>query len=148
MKLVNNIKIRVFVTPSEDEKKIKEALVSLVPFNLEQEKISMSITEAKGFEEKTIKIIELMIEKERHTTSFIKYFFNVLVVGQKAKLRDEINTRIDEQLVFFLRLEKDELLNGKYIITDSGNCYHFSFSLACFPRKIDIATAIAKRILS
>ena len=148
MKLAHNVKITVFCNPEEDKDVIKAGLFSLVPFNLEEEKIELNETNAKSFNERIIKIFEIGFGKEKHTTLFLKYLNDRLNEQQKELLIRQIKSRLDDHLHFFIRLDKENLLNKKYVITDSGNCFHIKISIAAFPAKKDKGVLVVKEIFS
>ena len=56
-------------------------------------------------------------------------------------------SRLDDNLDFFLRFGKDEYIrNDKLMLTDSGNCFHIKISIDAFPKKREIALKIADKI--
>jgi hypothetical protein len=144
MKLAHTITISVFVKKEEDEQKIKEAILKLVPFDLEKEKISLNKTVAEGFSDK-ITIYELNLEKERHTTKEIDLLKNKLGQEQIKILASQEN-RVDDECVFYMRLDKNRLLEDKCVITDSGECFHIKMTIAAFPKKREEAIKVVKQI--
>ena len=153
MKLAHNIKMTVFIKPEEDEQLLKDRLISLAPFSIEEgseenkEKIALKRTTARGFGQKQIIIYELVLEKEKHTNAFLKFFASKLDEPQKKMLVRQEN-RIDDKLDFFIRLDKESLLNNQYNITDCGECFHIRIALAAFPKKKEIAKAVVEMIFS
>lgn len=139
MKYFHNLKVTVFVNPGEDEERIVHVLRSLFPFSLEEEKIEIKRQNAKGFQEKNIIIYEVCLVKESHTTRFWNALKANLNDMQKEKLLRELKLRLDEEFNFFIRLDKQALLQGFYSVTDSGSCYHIKFSTACFPKSRESA---------
>ncbi len=146
MKQFNNIHISVFSYPEEDYEKIKSKLISLLPFDLGKEKIILKESKAEGFNERQIKITEAAIDKERHTNAFFENLLSKFKKEQKDLLLMQSESRLDEELNFFIRLDKEKLLNDEFYITDSGNCYHIKFNLAVFPRKRELALQMAKEL--
>ena len=147
MKFANNIKIRVFCHPEEDEQKIREALISLVDLDLEKEKIVLEKKVAKGFDQKTIVVFYLNLCKDRHSNYFLKRLKNLLSDEDKDFLCN-IRNNVDSDLKFYVRLDKNSVLAGKPCITDSGNCFHLTISLAVFPRNTDNAYELVNNILN
>ena len=148
MKLANNIEIRVFCPPEEDCLQIKQAFLDLIGMNeekIEEEKISHKEQTAKGFQERKIKIFECTLEKDRHCNVFLKRISENLTEEDKDLILNQKN-RLDANLNFFLRLEKEELIEGKYRITDSGECFHIKINVAAFPRKKEAAWTVLKEI--
>jgi RNA binding exosome subunit len=148
MKLVNNINFRVFCNPEEDKDKIKNIFLELIGYNtlqLSEEKINYSEKNAVGFSKKIIKIIEVRFEKERHCNKFLKRINEKLSEEDKALLIEQVN-RIDDNMNFFIRLDKDSLLEGNYVLTDLGNCFHISMNIEAHPRRKDVAHRVVKQI--
>lgn len=148
MKLVNNIHFRVFCNPNEDKEKIKSALLSFIGYSseqIEEEKINYAETNATGFSKKIIKIIEVRFEKERHCNRFLKKLNEVLSSEDKTLLIEQVN-RLDDNMNFFMRLDKESLLEGKYVLTDSGSCFHIYMNIEAHPRRKDVAHKIVKQI--
>jgi RNA binding exosome subunit len=148
MKLVNNINFRVFINPEEDKDKIKNTFLALIGYTttqLAEEKIIYSETNATGFNKKIIKIIEVRFEKERHCNKFLKRINEKLSAEDKKLLIEQVN-RIDDNMNFFMRLDKDELCVGNYILTDSGHCFHISMNIEAHPRRKDIAHKVVRKI--
>jgi len=147
MKLANNIKVCVFVKPEDDEDKMKKKFISLFPFDLEKEKIVLQQSKATGFNQRKVIILEVDLEKERHTRSFLESFVSKLNDQQKTMLVSQDN-RIDDECNFFLRLDKQKLLDDEFWITDSGECFHVKINIAAFPKKKEKAKDVVKEIFS
>lgn len=147
MKVLNNAKISVFVKENENEELAGEALKNFVPLDLEKEKIAINKKTATGFEDKKIAILEIFLQKERHTNAFLKRLSEILDDEQKEILLRQAESRLDENLNFFIRFDKKELAEkGEFSLTDSGNCFHIKMSIACFPKKREKALEIIQNI--
>jgi RNA binding exosome subunit len=150
MKLVNNIQLRVFANPQEDKEKIKTTFLNLAGYSPEQileEKINFKQTNAKGFSQKIIVIMEIKFDKERHCNKFLKRINSLLSAEQKQILIEQVN-RLDENLNFFMRFDKTEMLEGNYVLTDSGDCFHISMNIEAHPRRADVAHKVVKQIFA
>lgn len=148
MKLVTNIHFRVFCNPDEKKDEIKRTLLLLAGYTEEQiseEKIKYNEINAKGFSQKIIVIMELILEKERHCNKFLKKLNESLDVESKKLLVEQVN-RLDDNMNFFIRFDKESLLEGKYVLTDSGNCFHITMNIEAHPRRKDVAHKIVKEI--
>ncbi|MBI2129220.1 hypothetical protein HYU07_03185 [Candidatus Woesearchaeota archaeon] len=146
MKLANSVKISVFAKEREDPEKILSKLISLIPFKIEEEKITLNKQNAAGFNERIIKIFEVTLIKDRHINGFLEFLNSKLTQDQKELLMQQADSRTDEDLNFFIRLDKEKLFNDEFCITDSGNCYHIKISLAVFPKKKENSLAVIKEI--
>lgn len=151
MKLAHNIKLSVFSYESdgEDTDKLASTLASIVPFDLEDEKLKIDRTSAKGFQERKIMILELTLTKESHTNKFLNYLKENLKPEHMNLIKSQLESRLDDELNFFIRLDKDKLLNNKeFYLTESGNCFHIKMSVAAYPAKSEKALEILKDWLS
>jgi len=151
MKYANSVKVSVFVKPEDKEdndidNKIIEAIKNLVPLDFEKEKLTIGKTGVEGFNNRNITIYEIMLTKDAHTNLFIKSLIEKLNPDQKELLLRQADSRLDENLDFFIRLGKPELLRGDYYITDSGDCFHIKIGIAAFPRKREAALHIIEQL--
>ena len=146
MRLANNISVKVFVKGNEDYDKLFSVFLSLFPYDLAEEKIEIEKANATGFNEKKIRILKVFLEKERHTKQFLVNLCEKLSKKSKELLLRQIETRLDENLKFFIRFDKEKLLNREYFITDSGNCFHISINIAAFPRKKEKAIEVLNKL--
>lgn len=148
MRFANAIQIRVFSKDDEDEARIISGLKELVAFDYEKEKIKFSSQTAIGFNEAKIRIFTISLDKERHVRAFLGMLMQKLNDMQKELLLRQRESRLDDELDFYIRLDKDKLLNEHLCwITDSGNCYHIRISIAAFPRKREVALKIIEQII-
>jgi len=147
--LAHNIHITVFCKPEEDTKLIAKKLLFLVPFDIKKEKIEMKKTNATGFNEKKITILEVYLEKESHTNLFLNNLTKNLADEQKLLIKKQAESRLDDELNFFLRFDKSKLINeGRLWLTDRGECFHTRIKIAAFPHKREVALKILEKIFS
>ena len=149
MKLAHQIKTKVFSYEkhNEDDKLILDKFLQLFPFNLKDEKIELKKTNALGINEKKITIFEITLTKEKHTSKFLENLMENLDEEHKKLIFSQLESRLDDNLDFFLRFDKDEYLkNDKLKLADSGNCFHIKISVAAFPKKREIGLEIVKGV--
>lgn len=147
MKLAHTIKLSVFVNEGEDEQLVLERVKAFLPVDFEQEKINVERQGAEGLHNNKIIILNLDLDKEKHTTLFIEALASKLVHQQKELLLRQAESRLDNDLNFFLRLDKDKLLNkNEYFITESGSCFHIKMHIATFPAKREKAMEVLRKI--
>jgi len=146
MKYAHNIELSVFAHEGKDLEKIKACLKSLVPLDFEEEKLTIKDQNATGFKEKKIKIFSIKLEKEKHTKAFLESLLNRLTKEQKEMLLIQKESRLDEDLSFFIRFDKPSLLEDQIEITDSGNCFHIKIHIAAFPAKRENALAVIDKL--
>lgn len=146
MKYAHNVEARVFVKEGEDESVIRAALLSLFPFDHEKEKIMIDETITHSFES-DIKILTVFIKKERQTKKMLTELFSKFSKEQKDMLHEQLESRLDKKLHFFIRLDKDKLMKGEQVITDSGNCFHLTIVVAAYPHKRAAAKTIIEALI-
>jgi RNA binding exosome subunit len=148
MRPVNVIHLRVFCNPEEDREEIKRTFLLLLGYDLqelEKEKLALKETAAKGFNQRTIVVFEAALEKERHCNKFLKKLNDGLSPEDRSLILEQEN-RLDDNMNFFIRLAKDSLLDGKYALTDSGNCFHIALNINAHPRKREVALTSVREI--
>lgn len=151
MKLAHQIKAKVFSYEkvNEDEKLILDKFMQLFPFDLEEQKIELKKTQAFGFHENKIAIFDVALTKEKHTRQFLENLIKNIGEEQKKLILEQLESRLDDNLDFFLRFDKNEYIkNNKLKLTDSGNCFHMEIRVAAFPKKREIALGIVKGVFS
>lgn len=147
MKTFNSIAVSVFAKPEEDAAKLKEGLLALIPLNLDEESIVLEDKTATGFNQRTLHIYSITLMKDRHVNTFVEFLLGKLNNQQKHQLVNEAETRLDAELVFFIRIDKDLWANDRvFQLTDSGNCYHLKLAVASFPRKREVALDVVTKV--
>ena len=147
MKIAHSITISVFCKPEDNKEEVEKALLSLFPFHLENEKIAITKQTAESFNERKITIIEVQLKKGAHINSFIDSLKERFSEEQRDLLTRQLESRLDGEFNFFMRLDKTRLMNDKTCyITDSGDCFHIKISIAAFPKTRESAAAVVKRI--
>ncbi len=148
MKFANSIKLSVFSYPEEDSGKIKEAFLSFFPFSLDEKKIPLKKTNATGFNERKIEIFEAILAKQNLVRQFLENLLDKMTKAQKEIIAGQIESRLDENLDFFIRFDKGEwTVERKLCLTDSGKCFHLKISISAFPKKREIAACLVKELL-
>lgn len=146
MNYAHNVIVTVFAKENENTEEILTGLKTLFPFNLADEKIKIRQETATGVNDNKITVFKVILEKARHTNQFLSYLNCKLNAEQKRTLIAQKESRLDEDLAFYIRLDKKSLINGKYALTDCGNCYHIRIHLAAFPAKRESALEIIEKI--
>lgn len=149
MKLLHNVKLSVFCKPEEDYALIKDAFRSLSGLDLKKEKLTLEEHKAKGFNERIIQSLELTLDRNRHTRFFIQHLNYLLDQNQKKTLISQIPSRLDDEMFFYVRLDKKSWVADKRaLLTDSGSCFHIKLSIAAYPKRKDVAAGIVKKVFS
>ncbi len=149
MRWVHRITITALAKPEENAEEIRQGIIALVPFNLEEAKIKIDAQNAESFEERIIKIFTIILTKESHTNDFLQFLLDSLSEEQKKLLIAQAESRLDKDFDFFIRIEKDKWAQErKIILTDAGYCFHIKISLAAFPKKRETAIVLINKLFS
>ncbi|HLC60823.1 MAG TPA: RNA-binding domain-containing protein [Candidatus Nanoarchaeia archaeon] len=147
MKYAHSIRLTVFSYENENSNALLESFLKFFPFNLEENKIELKKTEAKGANESIITIFEIILAKTNLINRFLDFILTILEKKQKELILTQIESRLDENLDFFMRFDKDEWINSnKLKLTDSGKCFHLKINVAAFPRKREIGLKIIREL--
>lgn len=151
MKFFHNIKLSVIIKPEESnftESKVKELFEKVSGLDLSKDKIKFNKEIVEGFDQRKISIYSIELIKENHTNRFIDSI--LLQIGKKqiTKILEQLDSRVDENLKFYLRLDKNKILDNIYEVIESGNCLHITMSVAAFPKNIVVAKSIVSKVLS
>ena len=148
MKLANSARVIVFCKEDENNEEITKGLADLFPFALEDNRLKINKTNAEGFSDKKIEILEVTIRKENLIRQFLGKILQELGKRQIEVLKEQKESRLDSNLDFFMRFEKDYWISQrKLALTDSGKCYHLRISIAAFPKKRENAIKIVDKLL-
>lgn len=148
MKYAHSIKLTVFSYENENVQNILDAFLKFFPFNLEENKVELRKTTAQGFNETTITIFEVVLVKTNLINRFLDFILGSLDKKQKELILKQIDSKLDENLDFFIRFDKEEWTNNKKLeLTDSGKCFHLKIDVAAFPRKREVGLKIIRELI-
>lgn len=143
MKYAHLVKLTVFSRENENAELILDSLQKFFPFSLENSKVSIKKTTATGFNQREIKIFEVSLSKSSLINDFLENLVENLTEIQKGILLKQAESRLDNNLDFFIRFDKDSWMQEKkLLLTDSGDCFHMKISMAAFPKKREVALKI------
>jgi len=154
MRYIHNAKITVFLKPEEyvgsNElvQKVKALFHKLLPIDFDKEKIAITEEQVESFENRKIKILKLEFTKEAHTNIFIKILKELLRAEQCKTLLEQKWSRLDEELFFYIRLDKEAAFKDVFELTDSGDCIHIKMHIAAFPKNRETALKVVTEIFS
>ncbi len=128
--MIHNIKLSDFFYEYESVDEISQAILNLLP------EAEIEAEEAEGLLEDKILILSGVVSKKRYT----KTFFNTLLEWVDLdKLNADLERKMDEKGNWFLRFDKEDALDEKWTILDSGDSIHLKVKIAAFPAKKQIA---------
>lgn len=148
MKQIHHIWLTVYCKPEDNEKTILGNLLKFLPFDLEEQKLTINRKKATSVEEREIIIFQVHLEKQRHIKEFIRNLNEIINEEQKELLLRQKESRLDTGNHFFIRFDKERLKENEFFITDKGNCFHIKMSIAAFPTTRDRALKVVEEIFS
>lgn len=149
MKYAHLTKLTAFSYEHEDRGSVLNAFLKFFPFDLEENKVLLKKTNASGFNENRIGILEVSLIKNNLINQFLKNLLSCIDKKEQQRIIQQAESRLDDNLDFFLRFDKDSWINeNKIILTDSGKCFHLKISIAAFPKKREIALNLIKELFS
>ena len=77
-----------------------------------------------------------MVSKKRYTKTFFK---RLLENVDLTKLDNDLDKKMDDKGNWFLRFDKNDAVDEKWTILDSGDSIHLKIKIAAFPAKKEIA---------
>ena len=147
MKYAHSIKLAVFSYENENIQNILDAFLKFFPFSLEDNKIELKKTAAKGTSESIITIFKVVLIKTNLINQFLDFILSNLDKKQKELILKQSESRLDESLDFFIRFDKEEWIDkNKLELTDSGKCFHLKINVAAFPRKREAGLKIVNEL--
>ena len=148
MKYAHSIRLNVFSYENENSGIILESFLKFFPFSLKENKVELKKATAQGFNESTITIFEAVLTKTNLINQFLDFILSNLDKKQKELILKQIESRLDDNLDFFIRFDKEEWMNNnKLELTDSGKCFHLKINVAAFPRKRKVGLKIVKELI-
>ena len=128
--MIHNIKFRVFVYENENLDDLAQAVLNILP------EAEIEAEEAEGLTDNKIVILSGVVSKKRFTQTF----FNTLLESVDLKdLTRDLERKIDDNGNWFLRFDKNDAINEKLTIVDSGDAIHLKIKIAAYPGRKDIA---------
>ena len=137
--MIHNIKFRAFVYDDESVDEISQAILNILP------EAEIEAEEAEGMLDDKIIILSGTVSKKRYT----KTFFNTLLEWTDLdKLSADLERKIDEKGNWFLRFDKQDALDEKWTILDSGDSIHLKIKIAAYPAKKEIAVGKVREAIT
>ena len=130
--MIHNIRFRVFVYENENLDELTQAILNIFP------DAEIEIEEAEGLTENKILILTGVVDKKRHTKEFFNKLLNLDQVVLD-KMVDDFDKKVDDNGNLFLRLLKEDAIDDKITIVDSGDAIHLKIKIAAYPARKEIA---------
>ena len=90
---------------------------------------------SRGFEDRPILVLEGKRTSKKTARLLLTSMIAELSVDDRRQLKATAESRIDEDLNCYIRLDKHALIRGESRLVDHGSCYHFTFNLVTYPKR-------------
>lgn len=145
MKYAHLVKLTAFSYEHENSQSVVEAFLGFFPFDFEENRIVLGKRTAYGFNERRIGVFEATLAKTNLISQFLQNLLVNLGESQRQQILIQAESRLDKNLDFFLRFDKDSWIKEKkLVLTDSGKCFHLKISIAAFPKKSEVALNVIR----
>ena len=135
------VKVKAVCYATEDEDLIHDVMVNLIGSD-DEELFDVDISE--GLHGNPITVIDANLS---HNKEYERLFRNIGESPLKTVL-DEIEQRVDDDCVLYLRLDKQKAVQGIYEISHSGDVISVTAKVVAHPAKKEIAVENAKAFIT
>ena len=132
-----SLAFRTFAHATENEDRVEQAL----RFVSGAEEITKSRSE--GYHGNPIVVVEARITRSKE----MKSFFASLDAADVQKLIDTLELRVDEESMFFLRLDKQAAFEGRSVLADHDDIISVRGKIKSYPQSRDNALKMIDGIL-
>ena len=132
------VRVQTFVYATEDRELIEETMCNLV----DPEVMSEDISEGEHGNE-TI-IIEARYTKQREFADL----FSKLPQGIIDYILEDIDNRVDEDCILYLRLDKQKAVQGIYEVAHHGDVIAITGKIQAHPAKPEVARKVLAEFLA
>ena len=126
IKRFHELSIEAFIQATEDESRVMEAIENLLRRDLDE----VQVFDSKGIHGNPIKIVKTAIRREREIIDIISLWKELDFWKEALKEADE---RLDENLVFHVRVDKQSAYENDPRIWMEGESIKIRLKVASFP---------------
>jgi len=133
---IHSITISVFEKNQEKIDTIKNTISWFLPLDFEKEKITYIHDQVPGLQDSPTHIIRVILTKHKHTKILLQQLFSQLAIKERELLYLQRESRLSNEGIFYVRLDKQSLINHTCLLTDGGDCFHLKIKLAAYPATV------------
>ncbi|MCE4624458.1 MAG: hypothetical protein F7C35_01155 [Desulfurococcales archaeon] len=117
---VHSIKLRVNVHATEDEEKVRKALLEAIPEEY-RSKVRIEREEYTGHYGNPILVLSINVENPDESEKILNYILSKLDRVDKTMLAASLEERVDKEGSLYFRLSKQDALQGRLTIYESDD---------------------------
>lgn len=126
------IKLRLVCYATEREEILRDVMSAFHSSDDE-----LTITRTVGHHGNPMTVMELELTKNREFKELFQVLGNELV----QDLKDDLNRRVDEECTLYFRLDKQESVQGQYVIVTHGDVISVAAKVVAHPARKEIAVS-------
>jgi RNA-binding protein len=145
---LHNLRLEVFCHETEDERKIREALLFLLPAELvERDDFSVDVSENRGSWGNRIALLSIELKKQKEIQTALDRICVLMGEDVRRDLLTHLGDHVTENCTLIIRFSKQNALNG-LLSLDSKDCIQLRARIASFPAKKELAEGVVKHMLA
>lgn len=133
----HSLSFRAFAQATEDEEKVARAL----RLASGAEGLDRSVSE--GYHGNRIVVLHAEVKAAKR----VRGFFRALGVEDLRRLLDTLDSRVDDDCTFYLRLDKQEAFLGRLVMLETGDVISVSGKIESYPKRRETAMANVRSFL-
>ena len=131
-KLVHSVSLNVFEKHVECLPELQDVFHHFLPIDFKKNKIQIHHQQLEGFSG-IIHSLTLQTTSNRHNMLLLGSLFTHFTENDKELIEHQKESRLNNEGVFYIRLDKSLLLQNVFQLTDGGDCFHIKIKLAAYP---------------
>jgi hypothetical protein len=137
--MITGISFSTIAHATEDLSKVNSALLNLVPESV-RSACQINAVEAKGHHGNPIIVLTLEVRDKNRAKEIVDYIVRLLPVGDRIRIRDQIDLYYDGRSTLFLRVDKQTSFLRAPRLSLSDDVIRIKISL--MERKGDVASVL------
>jgi len=149
MPFISKIEARAYARVTEILERVQTAIANIFPESI-RPRVSLETLPVEGQAGDIIVIVISTLEHRESCEDMFNYILTEIGMHGRQALKRSLDLRIDEDSVFFLRLDKQASFLGQLEISDTADVVSIRVHFRNYPRctKAEIKQIIENRILS
>jgi RNA-binding protein len=144
MKQVHNIRVRII---DRNRESIDAALAqALQDAAIKVEAVKKTISD-DGDKTDPLYVGELWMDRQQPVRKFLAMLLTNLAT-QRSVVATNASKYLDTNTHCFVRLDKEQFLQGKYVLTDNPQCVHIRMNIAAFPATKENAIRVVSELFA
>jgi RNA binding exosome subunit len=137
--MITGISLSTIAHATEDISKVRDSLLNMVPDSV-RAACQINSVEAKGHHGNPIAVLTLEVRDKERSKEIVDYIIRLLPMGDRIKLRDQIDLYYDGRSTLYLRVDKQSAFLGAPRLSLSDDIIRIKISM--IERKGDVASIL------